>query len=552
MTTRTTLNDAWGPPVNLGPTVNTGDDWAPSISADGLELYFTSDRPGGFGVDLWVTKRATVKDNWGPPINLGAMINTSVFDGWPSVSADGLLLFLVSERPGGYGWFDLWVSRRRTTTDPWGPPVNLGPKINSASLEHGGMISGDGSMLYFDSMRPGGAGGVDLWQAPITTIVDFNRDGIVDAVDVGIMIEHWHTDYSLCDIGPLPWGDGIVDVQDLIVLSEYLFTDLRIFVDDDALDDPVPGDPLTGDPLEDGSTEHPFDSIQEAIDAVCETGCVVVLPWTYTGQGNRDITFRGKAITLRSLDPSDSQVVATTRIDCQGTQAAQHQGFVFKTGESSQSVLAGLIITNAYGYYGGGISCTANSSPTISKCVLIGNKAVKGGGGLCSQSGSPKVSNCLFSGNSAESGGGLYNSSNALVVNCTFINNSATSGSKIHNQGGALTLTNCILWNNTPPEIRVAAGTVSVTYSDIRGGFTGEGNIAVDPLFADPANGDYHLKSHWGRWDPVNESWVIDGITSPCIDTGDPSSPVGDEPEPNGGRINMGAHGGTPEASKSP
>jgi hypothetical protein len=64
--------------------------------------------------------------------------------------------------------------------------------------------------------------------------------------------------------------------------------------------------------------------------------------------------------------------------------------------------------------------------------------------------------------------------------------------------------------------------------------------------------GDYHLKSEHGRWDSASESWVVDDVTSPCIDVGDPNSSVGDEPEPNGDRINMGAYGGTAEASKSP
>jgi len=68
----------------------------------------------------------------------------------------------------------------------------------------------------------------------------------------------------------------------------------------------------------------------------------------------------------------------------------------------------------------------------------------------------------------------------------------------------------------------------------------------------DPDNGDYHLKSQAGRWDPVSLSWVTDDVTSPCIDAGDPDSPVGDEPMPNGGIINMGAYGGTVETSKSP
>ena len=78
-----------------------------------------------------------------------------------------------------------------------------------------------------------------------------------------------------------------------------------------------------------------------------------------------------------------------------------------------------------------------------------------------------------------------------------------------------------------------------------------EGNIDIEPLFADPDNGDYHLKSQAGRWDPAGESWIMDELTSSCIDAGDPNSPVADEPEPNGGRINMGAYGGSAEASKS-
>jgi parallel beta-helix repeat protein len=383
---------------------------------------------------------------------------------------------------------------------------------------------------------------------------DFNVDGIIDATDVCIMVDHWGDNYPLCDIAPLPFGDSIVDIQDLIVLSEYLFTDLRIFVDDDALNDPAPGEPLISDPLEDGSSDHPFDSIQEAIDAASfGPGCVVILPGTYTGEGNYDITFEGKAITVRSIDPNDSAIVASTVIDCQGTQDVRRKGFIFNKGESAQSVLDGLTITNAHAGYigGGGINCTV-SSPTISRCVLRNNKATQRGGGMYIASGSPVVSNCIFSGNTAADGGALYNIGNALVLNCTFTRNLATSGGKIHNLGGTLTLNNCILWDYTTPEIRVSGGTVSVTYSDIRGGFTGEGNINVDPLFADPANGDYHLKSHAGCWDPLSENWVIDDVTSPCIDAGDPSSPLADEPEPNGGRINMGAYGGTTEASKSP
>jgi len=499
-----------------------------------------------------VTTRQTKDDEWEEPVNLGPTVNSPYNDLGPDISSDGLCLFFVSDRPGGYGLDDLWVTTRRWRYDPWGQPIHLGPLVNNVGRDGGPSISADGSTLYFASFT-GGFGEGDIWKAPLLPIVDFNGDEIVDAADMCIMVDHWGEDYSLCDIGPMPWGDGVVDVQDLIVLSEYLFTDLRIFVDDDALDDPGPGDLLTSDPLEDGSAEHPFDSIQEAIDvASFETGCIVVLPGTYTGDGNRDISFRGKLITVRSIDPSDSHVVATTVIDCQGTEAEQHKGFVFNKGESAQSILSGLTITNAYGLYGGGIHCFGNSSPTISRCVLKNNAAVKGGGGLCNYFGSPMVINCIFTGNTAESGGGLYAATSVRLVNCTIAGNSATEGGAMYNLSGALEVVNCVIWNNEPSEVHIVDGTVSVTYSDIQGGFTGKGNIDADPLFADPANGDYHLKSQVGRWDSFSGSWIIDGITSPCIDTGDPSMPVGNEAEPNGARINMGVYGGTIEASMSP
>ena len=215
----------WDTPVNLGAPVNSAsDDYAPSLSADGLELYFTSDRSGGYGNwDLWVTTRATVDDNWDTPVNLGQTINTSAQESWPSISADGLLLFFASNRSGGLGSWELYMARRATTKDPWGPSMNLGPVVNSTTWEAGVKVSPDGSMLYFNSPRPGGFGASDIWQAPIMPVVDLNADGIVDSADMCIIVDHWGTDDPLCDIGPMPWGDGIVDVQDLIVLAEHLF-----------------------------------------------------------------------------------------------------------------------------------------------------------------------------------------------------------------------------------------------------------------------------------------------------------------------------------------
>jgi hypothetical protein len=230
MSTRTTITDDWSEPVNLGPTINSASDEAFScISKDGLELYFSGfgimGRPGGYGdADIWVTTRATVDDPWGEPVNLGEAVNTPDYDSCPYLSPDGLVLFLHSFRPGGPGGEDMWVTTRPTTSDAWGSAVPLPTPINSTANEGAAGISTDGFTFYFVSTRAGGEGGQDIWQAPIIPIVDLNGDGIVEAADICIMVDHWGTDESLCDIGPMPWGDGIVDVQDLVVLAEHFFT----------------------------------------------------------------------------------------------------------------------------------------------------------------------------------------------------------------------------------------------------------------------------------------------------------------------------------------
>jgi hypothetical protein len=183
--TRAAAGSPWDTPTNLGAVVNSAfEDYAASISTDGLELYFTSNRPGGSGSnDLWVTKRATVDDPWGTPANLGSALNSSTDDTSASISSDGLLLFFTSRRSGGYGsaygLCDVYVARRATTRDPWGPPTNCGPVVNSPYVEWMVRVSADGSMLYFHSNRPAGSGAFDIWQVPILRVADFNGGGKV-------------------------------------------------------------------------------------------------------------------------------------------------------------------------------------------------------------------------------------------------------------------------------------------------------------------------------------------------------------------------------------
>ncbi len=225
LTTRATKQDPWGEPANLGSTVNSAyGDATPVISADGLELFFCSTRPGGYGNwDLWVTTRTMKDENWSAPVNLGPAVNSSTPEILgSSISADGLTLLFASGRPGGYGgyWGDIWVTTRTTTDNPWQPPLNLGPMVNSSANEIMPGTSADGRMLYFSSDRTGGVGGYDLWQVSITLVIDFNGDKMVDFKDFSILAQYWRQEESLVDIAPLPLGDRIVNFKDVAVLVE--------------------------------------------------------------------------------------------------------------------------------------------------------------------------------------------------------------------------------------------------------------------------------------------------------------------------------------------
>ena len=223
---------------------------------------------------------------------------------------------------------------------------------------------------------------------------------------------------------------------------------------------------------------------------------------------------------------------------------------------------------------------------------------ISGGGVVTSTPSSdtriPIYKNCIISGNkSVDYGGGIVCSGSSIFINCTIFGNYSQSkrGGGIFVQGGygdIVSFSNCIIWGNisgTEKGNQIYGNTggilglmiVKAEYCSIQNEpndieiplefFQGNWDSKY-PNFADPGywetnntpynivddywvEGDYHLKSQAGRWDPNSQTWVQDDITSPCIDAGDPNSPIGLEPFPNGGYINMGAYGGTSEASKS-
>jgi len=151
----------YDPPVHLNMLINTsGFEGGPSLSADGRELYFVSDRPGAFGgagdQDIYVTRRRSVKDDWGAPQRVPPPISSPFFDITPSISLDGLALYFASNRPGAFSppQPDLWVARRDSVGDSWGQLENLGAGINTVFFEGSVSVSPDERTIFFAGFGP--------------------------------------------------------------------------------------------------------------------------------------------------------------------------------------------------------------------------------------------------------------------------------------------------------------------------------------------------------------------------------------------------------------
>jgi len=298
----------------------------------------------------------------------------------------------------------------------------------------------------------------------------------------------------------------------------------------------------------------------------------VIVGGRYARISRNGISSGGPGVFLSAASP--------TLLNCRfhGNYVYAGSGGALFNSNGSQPQVANCIFSGNFAPLGGAICNQDNSHTMIVDCKFYDNCAARGGA-LGNLSSAAHVSNCIFVGNRATYGGAIYNGEGgyALVANCTLHANHAAA------QGGAIwtrsvprlvnLVTNCIVQGNSPDQILLVGPGTIVSYCNITGGWLGEGNFDAEPRFVQPGHwadsdnanqaddpndrnsiwidGDYHLKSQAGRLDPVSMTWVRDDVTSPCIDTGDPNNPIGYEPFPNGGRVNMGAYGGTAGASKS-
>jgi len=201
----------------------------------------------------------------------------------------------------------------------------------------------------------------------------------------------------------------------LFVCSPPIEAQTTRHVGDDAPGDPGPGDPSVSDPLEDGSAAHPFDSIQEGIDAAVNGDTVLVADGTYTGNGNRDLDFNGKAITVKSVNGAESCI-----IDCEGGGTADpHRGFYFHTAEGRDSIVSGFTIRNGTHSPGAGIYCDS-ASPTITRNIITGNSGFgffsSWGGGISLSESSAPITHNIVSENVAFFGAGIFASSSSPLI----------------------------------------------------------------------------------------------------------------------------------------
>lgn len=184
-----------------------------------------------------------------------------------------------------------------------------------------------------------------------------------------------------------------------------------------------------------------FNNIQAAIDDAANGDSIIVANGAYTGDGNRDIDFKGKRIVVYSQYGPESCI-----IDCNGTEAEPHRGFYFHSGETAESVLEGITIKNGYASSAAGIACV-DSSPTIIDCRIVNCTAESAGGGIyCGGDSAPTVTATVITGNVARWGAGLYGCGGSFEQ-CEITANNAEMG------GGGLydcscTLSNCVISSN--------------------------------------------------------------------------------------------------------
>ena len=465
-----------------------------------------------------------------------------------------------------------------------GDEDRLGRLSLSAEAELGGEM-----MMALGGAPAGYEYFANPWESP-----DFDGDGYVTLPDFAVWAGNW------LDTGGGLQGDfnrdDTVDLLDLVHFVGYWLWEVGcpsiIYVKQNS----------TGG--DDGkSWDTAYDSLSDALLSVTEPDTQI---WVAAGVYHPDTTglgdprnaiftfdadvevyggFVGTEHYLDERDPFVNETILSG--DLNGND---QPGFGNRADNSFQVVLSadnaildGFTISGGYNADiagGAGAGMFVDSDMEVRNCRVKDNWSNLYGGGIYIEDAVVTLQNCLLVDNAAYNGvtsygGGIfayYSAGNENkqfeIINCTISSNQSINENLVYNGSGVYVysntnthIKNSIVWGNVLEysgqgyydDICAGSSTVTASYCNYGDSYNvvdGGNNLSIDPLFADTANGDYHLKSATGRWDIGTNNWVTDSVTSLCIDAGDPADDYSNEPTPNGSRINMGYYGNTAYASK--
>jgi hypothetical protein len=508
----------WSEPL-LITEVNTepAEEWAPFLSFDGLTLYFSRVRSDSYYYGRIF--EATREEPFGFFTSIGEIpgyLNLSPgHDLCPWVSPDNLRMYYHYEYQG---IFSLRFSERVSVDDPWPEGTGivelnmLGDQLRAPKL------TPDELNIFFDAYElPGGKGGYDIWMA--TRLDRYSPFGNITNLNELNTTSH--------ELGPSISFDGLYlffhsnrnDAYQIFQAKRQSL--VEPFVDIlhlSALDTP------------EGGSLHPY--------LVSDGTAIYFMRQFGDDRSTRDIWLSyltdEETYYIDEVGGSDSN----NGLSPETAFASIQMGI--NTAENGDTILV------YPGMYSEGVNFLGKSIKVQGVAGPDGIPVIKNMGGFAvsfnNGEGPESILKNVVVTNSVAAvfivGG------SPAVINVTIVNNLFGMMSCA---GSEPDIRNSIFWNNTYGDMLEC----QASYSCYQGASGSRGNIDADPLFADVNNGDFHLISKWGRYLQGQDKWIYDDISSPCVDSGDPNTDYSSEPVPNGGRVNMGAYGGTSCASLS-
>jgi len=498
----------WASPVPLSALNSLYDDKSPFLSFDGLTLYFSrADGPQWHYARLFQARRTSLSEPFAEAEEISALNYSAGHVSSPWVSVDNLRLYYYRTEPSGKR---LKISERDSAGEDWPPGADLS-ELNQLGDLANPTLSKDERVIVFSGYDlDGGQRDWDLWMA--------SRPQRQQPFGEVTNLTSLNTEAS--DMHPCLSADGLT----LFFSSNRndvhrLFKAIRSSRDEPfgapehlaSLDTPgglsaYPCLSPDGEALYFGAHKTGEDMDLYVSYAACayyvdaRTGSDLndgLYPQTaFAGiqtaieaAQNGDIVYVCPGVYHEGIHFLGKAITVSSVGDAAVLETPDEFAVSFYMAEGPDSVLKNFVIANSYV----GI-VIAGGSPTITNVTVVDN----------------------------EFGIEAYRDADPRIGNS-------------------------ILWNNVSSDLYGCAA----CYSCIQRGAAGEGNFGEDPMFVDPESGDYHLRSERGRYWPAHDVWVLDDVTSPCVDAGDPAADFSGERKPNAGRLNLGAYGGTAFAGMS-